>query len=118
MAVPADGSDGPAASPVPGDAEAAHPDPDQAIIVTGVRRRAGGVLGGVSVIDKELLQHDVRPSIGETLASQPGGTASSFGPTASRPILRGLEGERVRILADGIGTLDLSSSDPDHQVTI
>jgi iron complex outermembrane receptor protein len=106
------------APPTPGDAQAAHPDTDQAIVVTGVKRAAGDVLGGVSVVDKEQLQHDVRPSIGETLASQPGVTASSFGPTASRPILRGLQGERVRILTDGIGTLDLSSSDPDHQVTI
>jgi iron complex outermembrane receptor protein len=106
------------AEPTPGDAAAAHPDKDQAIVVTGVRRAAGDVLGGVSVIDKEELQHDARPSIGETLQSQPGVTSSSFGPTASRPILRGLSGERVRILVDGIGTLDLSASDPDHQVTV
>jgi iron complex outermembrane receptor protein len=108
----------PAVPPTPGDAAKAHPDTDQAIIVTGVKRGAGDILGGVSVMDKELLQHEARPSIGETLASQPGVTASSFGPTASRPILRGLQGERVRILSDGIGTLDLSASDPDHQVTI
>jgi iron complex outermembrane receptor protein len=106
------------APPVPGDAAQAHPDTDQEIVITGVKRPAGDFLGGVSVVDQEVLQHDARPSLGETLASQPGVTASSFGPTASRPILRGLSGERVRILADGIGTLDLSSSDPDHQVTI
>lgn len=99
-------------------AQAAHPDPDQAIVITGVRRSAGDVLGGVSVMTKEELTHDVRPSIGETLAQQPGVSASSFGPTASRPILRGLQGERVRILVDGIGSLDLSASDPDHAVAI
>jgi iron complex outermembrane receptor protein len=109
---------GSAAAPVPGSAEKAHPDTDQEIVVTGVRRPAGDVLGGVTILDEEKLTHDVRTSIGETLASQPGVTASSFGPTASRPIIRGLSGERVRILVDGIGTLDLSSSDPDHQVTI
>lgn len=117
----ASGGDAPSAAegpPVPGDASAAHPDKDQAIVVTGVRRSASDVLGAVSVVDLQELQHVVRPSIGETLATQPGVTASSFGPTASRPILRGLSGERVRILVDGIGTLDLSSSDPDHQVTI
>jgi iron complex outermembrane receptor protein len=113
-----DSSANSAVPPTPGDAAAAHPDTDQAIVVTGVKRAAGDILGGVSVVDKEELQHEARPSIGETLASQPGVTASSFGPTASRPILRGLQGERVRILTDGIGTLDLSSSDPDHQVTI
>jgi iron complex outermembrane recepter protein len=104
--------------PTPGDAARAHPDPDQAIVVTGVRRAAGDLLGGISVVDKEELTHDVRPSLGETLKDQPGVTASSFGPTASRPILRGLQGERVRILVDGIGSLDLSSSDPDHAVAI
>jgi iron complex outermembrane receptor protein len=107
-----------AADPVPGDAKAAHPDTDQAIVITGVKRSAADVLGGVSVVDEEQLTHDVRPSIGETLAKQPGVSASSFGPTASRPILRGLQGERVRILVDGIGSLDLSSSDPDHAVAI
>jgi iron complex outermembrane receptor protein len=107
-----------AAPPTPGDAAKAHPDPDQAIVVTGVRRAAGDVLGGVTVLDKEILTHDVRTSIGETLKDQPGVTASSFGPTASRPILRGLSGERVRVLSDGIGSLDLSSSDPDHAVAI
>jgi iron complex outermembrane receptor protein len=107
-----------AEAPTPGDAKAAHPDTDQAIVVTGVRRAAGDVLGGVSVIDQEELMHVVRPSIGETLKDQAGVTASSFGPTASRPILRGLQGERVRVLVDGIGSLDLSSSDPDHAVAI
>jgi len=107
-----------AVEPVPGDAAAAHPDPDQAIVITGVSRRSQDVLGGVSIVDIEELGRDVRPSIGETLQSQPGVTASSFGPVASRPILRGLSGERVRILIDGIGSLDLSASDPDHAVAI
>jgi len=107
-----------AVPPTPGNAKAAHSDTDQAIVVTGTRRAAGDILGGVSILDKEQLLHDVRPSIGETLKDQPGVTASSFGPTASRPILRGLQGERVRVLSDGIGSLDLSSSDPDHAVAI
>ena len=101
-----------------GAAEQAHPDPDQAIVVTGVRRSAADVLGSVTVLDKEELSSALRPSLGETLAQLPGVSASSFGPTASRPILRGLAGERVRILTDGIGSLDLSSSDPDHAVSI
>jgi iron complex outermembrane receptor protein len=104
--------------PTPGDAAKAHPDEDQAIVVTGVKRAAGDVLGGVSVLDKEELTHDMKPSIGDTLADLPGVSASSFGPTASRPILRGEQGERVRVLTDGIGSLDLSSSDPDHAVAI
>ncbi|QIL01420.1 TonB-dependent receptor [Sphingomonas sinipercae] len=99
-------------------AEQAHVNTHDAIVVTGVRRRAGDVLGGVSVLGKEELARNVRPSLGETLQKQPGVSATSFGPAASRPILRGLSGERIRILTDGIGSLDLSGSGPDHAVAI
>src|SRR5205085_532029 len=102
----------------PGKATKAHPAEDEAIVVTGVSRAAGDVLGGVSVLDEEELAHDMKPSLGDTLADLPGVSASSFGPSASRPILRGEQGERVRVLVDGIGSLDLSSTDPDHAVTI
>ncbi len=96
----------------------AHHDQNDEIIVTGVHRRATDVLGSVSVLDAADLTREVRPSIGETLASQPGVSATSFGPAASAPVLRGLTGDRVRILTDGIGSLDLSSSGPDHAVAI
>jgi len=109
----------PAGEAAPSDsAERAHPDRDQAIVVTGVRRSSADVLGSVTVVDKAELQASLKPSIGDTLAALPGVSASSFGPSASRPILRGLSGERVRVLTDGIGSLDLSSSDPDHAVSI
>jgi iron complex outermembrane receptor protein len=95
-----------------------HHDHDDVIVVTGVRRKAGDVLGGLTVLDSEELAKDVRTSIGETLARQPGITASSFGPTASRPILRGLSGDRIRLLTDGIGSFDVSASSPDHAVAL
>jgi iron complex outermembrane receptor protein len=107
-----------AADPVPGNAGAAHPDQDQAIVITGVKRRAEDVLGGVAVLDEAELNRKLRTSIGETLAQIPGVSATSFGPTASAPVLRGLSGDRVRVLTDGIGTLDLSSSGPDHAIAI
>jgi len=95
-----------------------HHGHDDVIVVTGVRRKAGDVLGGLTVLDSEELAKDVRPSIGETLARQPGITASSFGPTASRPILRGLSGDRIRLLTDGIGSFDVSAASPDHAVAL
>ena len=104
--------------PAPGSAERAHHDQDQAIIVTGVRRRAEDVLGGVSVLDEAELNRSIQPSIGETLAKLPGVSSTSFGPKASAPVLRGLQGDRIRVLTDGIGTLDMSSLGPDHEVTI
>jgi iron complex outermembrane receptor protein len=111
-------SEAPADQPTPGNASQAHPDPDQTIVVTGIRRRAEDILGGVSVLDEAELNRTVQPSIGETLAKLPGVSSTSFGPKASAPVLRGLQGDRVRVLTDGIGTLDMSSLGPDHEVTI
>ena len=65
-------ADAAAAAPVPGNAAEAHPDADQAIVVTGTRRPAGDVLGGVAVLDTEELTHDLKPSLGDTLADLPG----------------------------------------------
>lgn len=95
-----------------------HHDDEGDILVTGVRKKVEDVLGGVSVLDGATLAAEARPSIGETLARQPGVSATSFGPAASRPILRGLGGDRIRLMTDGIGSLDLSSSSADHAVAI
>ena len=44
-----------------------HHDHSDEIVVTGIRRRAGDVLGGLSVLDAEELAKERRPSLGETL---------------------------------------------------
>ena len=88
------------------------------IVVTGMRRSADDMLSGTSVVSGIELARDVRPTIGETLAHQPGVSATSFGPNASRPVLRGFQGERIRILTDGIGSLDISNTSVDHAVAI
>ena len=115
-AAPAQDEPGPAPATVAPDDE--HHDHNDEIVVTGIRRRAGDVLGGLSVLDSEELARELRPSLGETLARQPGVSATSFGPAASRPILRGLSGDRIRVLTDGIGSFDVSASSPDHAVAI
>lgn len=58
----------------------------------------------------------LEPTLGETLANETGVSSSYFGPNASRPIIRGLDGERVRILQNGITVLDASGASPDHAV--
>lgn len=73
------------------------------------------VIQGTSVLTGDRLAAALRPSIGETLASQPGVTSTFFGPYASRPIIRGFDGDRVRVLFDGIGSIDASSVSPDHE---
>jgi iron complex outermembrane recepter protein len=100
------------------DAAGPHADHNQDIIITGFRRNRVDVLSGTSVISGDELSREMRPTIGETLARQPGVSATSFGPNASRPILRGFQGERIRILTDGIGSLDVSNTSVDHAVAI
>ena len=89
------------------------------IVVTGALQTSErDVLQGTSIVSGQELTRELRPTIGETLARQPGVSATSFGPSASRPILRGFQGDRVRILTDGIGSIDVSNTSVDHAVII
>ncbi len=56
-------------------------------------------------------------TLGETLGQQPGVSSTAYGPNASRPILRGLDGDRIGLLQNGLGTMDVSSASPDHAVS-
>jgi len=72
----------------------------------------------VSVLNGRELSLRREGTLGETLNGIPGVTATQFGPNASRPIIRGLDAERVRIMQNGIGVLDASSLSFDHAVGI
>jgi iron complex outermembrane recepter protein len=74
------------------------------------------IVQGTSVLSGSDLDDALKGSIGETLAKQAGITSTFFGSFASRPIIRGFDGDRIRILFDGIGSIDASSVSPDHQV--
>ena len=71
-----------------------------------------------TVLSGKELQTKAQGSLGATLSSEAGVSASGFGPGASRPVIRGLGGERVKILENGIGSQDVSNTSPDHLVTI
>lgn len=96
-----------------------HNQPTQEIVVTGSRaRNAADVLGGTAVLATEELQRELRSTIGETLARQPGVSSTAFGPNASRPVLRGFVGARAPLLIDGIGSIDVSNTSADHAAII
>ncbi len=88
------------------------------IVVTAPFLRELDLLAGKSVVTGEELQRDIRAQIGDSLTSLPGVSATSFSPGSSRPVLRGFQGERVRVLTDGIGSIDVSNTSADHAVTI
>lgn len=71
----------------------------------------------ISLKDEELARKK-QGSIGATLANEPGIHQSSFGIAASRPVIHGLSGPRVKVTEDRIDTLDVSVSSADHATTI
>jgi len=75
-------------------------------------------MAGQDLITPEEIQRDLSGQLGELLIKLPGVSATSFAPGASRPILRGLDGERVRVLIDGLGTADVGNTSADHATTI
>jgi iron complex outermembrane receptor protein len=101
-----------------GSEEHDHHDEDSDIVVTAPFVRDLDLLAGKSVLSSDELVRDSRPQLGETLVRLPGVSATSFSPGSSRPVLRGFQGERVRVLVDGIGSIDVSNTSADHAVTI
>ncbi len=69
------------------------------------------------VITRDALTRDRAASLGDTLTTQAGVQSSSFGPGASRPVIRGLDGPRVKTAENGVGTMDVGTISPDHAVS-
>jgi iron complex outermembrane recepter protein len=71
-----------------------------------------------TVLAGQELTKQLEMSLGATLEHQPSVTVRSFGPAPARPVIRGLDGDRVLILQDGQRTGDLSSQSGDHGVVV
>lgn len=74
------------------------------------------ILAPAKVLSGNELRNKLGSSLGDTLGSELGVSASGFSTGASRPIIRGLEGPRVKILQNGMSTGDLSAISNDHAV--
>lgn len=105
--------------PAAAGADPTRDDLDQ-IVVTALplTKRLEDVAQPTQVLAGDELRQRIEASIGETLARLPGTNSSYFGPAASRPVIRGLGGERLQVLEDGLGSLDVSALSPDHAVTV
>lgn len=74
-------------------------------------------LQGAEVLAREDIVEQLNGGLGDTLDATPGIATTFFGAGASRPIIRGLGDDRVRVLQNGIGAIDASTASPDHAVT-
>ncbi len=64
------------------------------------------------------LQKELGMNLASTLKDEAGIAMRSMGPAPARPVIRGMNGDRVVINEDGHKTSDLSATSPDHAVTI
>ena len=88
------------------------------VAATPLERTVEELAQPTSVVGGDALVKKQAASIGETLAGELGVSASYFGPVASRPVIRGQFGERVRVLTNGLDSLDASALSEDHAVTV
>ena len=91
---------------------------EEVVSVSGDARSQFDTFQPTSVLAGQELSKQLEMSLGATLENQPGVAARSFGPAPARPVIRGLDGDRVLILQDGQRMGDLSSQSGDHGVVI
>ncbi len=96
--------------------EAPTKEPTQKVIVTGNPLRLDDAAAPTSVLSGEQLAMRRGASLGDTLGELPGVAATYFGPSANRPVIRGQDGERVRVLANSGASMDVSTLSFDHAV--
>ena len=87
------------------------------ITITGNPLGATDLVAPSSQYSGEGLLLRSKTTLGETLDGTPGVSSTYFGPNASRPIIRGQDGDRIRILNNGGALLDASNLSYDHSVS-
>lgn len=90
--------------------------PSVTVSASGLQLGTADMTTPVTVLEGDELVRRREGTLGETLNSEPGITSSHFGAGASRPIIRGMDGPRVKVLTDGAELHDASTLSPDHAV--
>ena len=72
----------------------------------------------VTILTEDNLKLQTQPTLGDTLATQPGVGGSGFTAGASRPVIRGQADNRVRVLNNGTEVFDVSNISPDHAPSV
>lgn len=104
------------AEPTAADAPVTQPD----VIVTAspIATASDDTPTVVAKVDRNTILTTGGASVADALANVPGIAATGFAAGASRPIIRGMDATRVRILEDGSSSSDVSDIGPDHGIPI
>ena len=99
-------------------AAAGLPQPATEIVVvtaTPLGDRSDALSQGVAVVNRsDALSASLSGGIGEALSGVAGVRSTFYGPNASRPIIRGLGEDRIRLMLNGLTGIDASTVSPDH----
>ncbi|MCB1685547.1 MAG: TonB-dependent receptor [Pseudomonadales bacterium] len=90
----------------------------ETVVVTAHPLSAEGLALASESLSGEELSRRLAGSIGETVGYEPGVHAAGFGQAASRPVIHGLSGPRVRTMEDRIDSLDVSVTSADHATSV
>lgn len=88
------------------------------VVVTGNPLGRDELLLPSSVLAGDALARRRAGTLGATLDGLPGVASSGFGPQSARPVIRGLDGDRIRLLDNGGASADASNLSFDHAVAI
>jgi iron complex outermembrane receptor protein len=99
-------------------ASPSQPQPLPPVIITGNPLGSSEITSPASSLAGDELVRRRGSTLGETLDGMPGVSSSYFGPNAGRPVIRGQDGDRIRVLNNAGSSLDASSVSSDHAVPI
>ncbi|MGE3303089.1 MAG: TonB-dependent receptor [Hyphomonadaceae bacterium] len=72
----------------------------------------------VETLDRDQILKAGGANLADALSNVPGVAGAGFAAGASRPVIRGMDAQRVKLLEDGVGSFDVSEVGPDHGVPI
>ncbi|MEY2573080.1 MAG: iron complex outerrane recepter protein [Verrucomicrobiota bacterium] len=104
-----------AASPTP----ASTAETERVVVVGGaIEQSETDKAQSVTILNENTLKEKAAPTLGDTLANEPGVAGSGFTPGASRPVIRGQADNRIRVLNNGTEVFDVSNLSPDHAPSV
>src|SRR6266566_532303 len=91
--------------------------PEQVVITASpLTNDPNAIAVTVGAVDRYQILKLGGANIADVLKDLPGVSATTFASGASRPVIRGFDASRVRVLEDGISDFDVSDIGPDHAV--
>lgn len=88
------------------------------VVTTGNPLHSETLTPASNVLTGDALTLTRGSTLGDTLQGLPGVGATYFGPNSSRPTIRGLDGDRVRMLSNAGASVDASSLSFDHAIPV